>query len=50
MTTGSWSFEPNLERLRREEDPRHDLVRDVADALRSGDTHTLEAWGEWYTL
>ena len=50
VTTGSWSFEPNLERLRREEDPRHDLVRDVANALRSGDTRTLEARGEWYTL
>ena len=50
VTIGSWSFEPNLERLRREEDPRHDLVRDVADALGSGDTHTLEAWGEWYSL
>lgn len=50
VTTGSWSFEPNVERLRREEDPRHDLVRDVADALGSGDTHTLETWGEWYTL
>ena len=50
VTTGSWSFEPNLERLRREKDPRHDLVRDVADALRSGDTRTLEARGEWYAL
>ena len=50
VTTGSWSFEPNLERLRREKDPRYDLVRDVADALRSGDTRTLEARGEWYAL
>jgi len=50
VTTGSWSFEPNLKRLRREKDPRHDLVRDVADALRSGDTRTLEARGEWYAL
>ena len=50
VTTGSWSFEPNLERLRREKDPRYDLVRDVADALSSGDTRTLEARGEWYTL
>ena len=50
VTTGSWSFEPNLERLRREKDPRYGLVRDVADALRSGDTRTLEARGEWYTL
>ena len=50
VTTGSWSFESDLERLRREEDPRHDLVRDVADALRSGDTRTLEARGEWYAL
>ena len=50
VTTGPWSFEPNLKRLRREKDPRHDLVRDVADALRSGDTRTLEARGEWYAL
>ena len=50
VTTGSWSFEPNLERLRREKDPRYDLVRDVADALRSGDTQTLESRGEWYAL
>ena len=50
VTTGSWSFESDLERLRREEDPRHDLVRDVADALHSGDTRTLEARGEWYAL
>jgi len=50
VTTGSWSFEPNLERLRREKDPHYDLVRDVADALSSGDTRTLEARGEWYTL
>ena len=50
VTTGSWSFEPNLERLRREKDPRYDLVRDVADALSSGDTQTLEARGEWYAL
>ena len=50
VTTGSWSFESNLERLRREKDPRYDLVRDVADALSSGDTQTLEARGEWYAL
>ena len=50
VTTGSWSFEPNLERLRREKDPRYDLVRDVADALSSGDTQTLESRGEWYAL
>ena len=50
VTTRSWSFESDLEHLRREEDPRYDLVRDVADALRSGDTRTLEARGEWYTL
>ena len=50
VTTGSWSFEPSLERLRREKDPRYDLVRDVADALSSGDTQTLESRGEWYAL
>ena len=50
VTTGSWSFEPDLERLRREKDPRYDLVRDVADALRSGDARALEARGEWYAL
>ena len=50
VTTGSWPFEPNLERLRREKDPRYDLVRDVADALSSGDTQTLESRGEWYAL
>ena len=50
VTTGSWSFEPNLNRLRREKDSRYDLVRDVADALSSGDTQTLESRGEWYAL
>ena len=50
VTTGSWPVEPNLERLRREKDPRYDLVRDVADALSSGDTQTLESRGEWYAL
>ena len=38
VTTGDWSFEMNLERVRREEDPRLELLEAVAQALRDGDT------------
>ena len=50
VTTGGWSFEENLERLRQEEDPRYELARAVAEALRNGDTSTLDDFEEWRDL
>ena len=50
MTTGDWSFEMNLERLRREEDPRLELLEAVARTLRDGDTSRLDAFEEWRDL
>ena len=50
VTTGDWSFEMNLERLRREEDPRLELLEAVAQALRDGDTSRLNAFEEWRDL
>ena len=50
VTTGDWSFEGNLERLRREEDPRYGLARAVAEALRTGDTSALDDFEEWRDL
>ena len=47
VTTGGWSFEMNLERLRSEEDPRTDLLEAVAQALEDGDTSRLDAFEEW---
>ena len=47
VTTGDWSFEMNLERLRSEEDPRTDLLEAVAQALEDGDTSRLDAFEEW---
>ena len=50
VTTGDWSFEENLERLRREEDPRYELAQAVAAALRTGDTSALDDFEEWHDL
>ena len=50
VTTGDWSFEGNLERLRQEEDPRYELARAVAEALRTGDTRALDDFEEWRDL
>ena len=50
VTTGDWSFEMNLERLRHEEDPRLELLEAVAQALRDGDTSRLNAFEEWRDL
>ena len=50
VTTGDWSFEMNLERVRREEDPRLELLEAVAQALRDGDTSRLDAFEEWRDL
>ncbi|WP_338567887.1 tetratricopeptide repeat protein [Arachnia propionica] len=50
VTTGDWSFEGNLERLRQEEDPRYELARAVAEALRTGDTSALNDFEEWRDL
>ena len=50
VTTGDWSFEMNLERLRREEDPRLDLLEVVARTLEDGDMSRLNAFGEWRDL
>ena len=50
VTTGGWSFEGNLERLRQEEDPRYELARAVAEALRTGDASALDDFEEWRDL
>ena len=50
VTTGDWSFEGNLERLRQEEDPRYELARAVAEALRNGDASALNDFEEWRDL
>ena len=50
VTTDDWSFEMNLERVRREEDPRLELLEAVAQALRDGDTSRLDAFEEWRDL
>ena len=50
VTTGGWPFEENLERLRQEEDPRYELARAVAEALRTGDTSALDDFEEWRDL
>jgi len=47
VTTDDWSFEMNLERVRREEDPRLELLEAVAQALRDGDMSRLNAFEEW---
>ena len=50
VTTDDWSFEGNLERLTQEEDPRYELARAVAEALRTGDTSALNDFEEWRDL
>ena len=50
VMTGDWSFEMNLERLRREEDPRLELLEAVARTLEDGDTSRLDAFEEWRDL
>ena len=50
VTTGDWSFEENLERLRREEDPRYEFAWAVAEALRTGDASALNDFEEWRDL
>ena len=50
VTTGDWSFEGNLERLRREEDPRLPLAEALARAVESGQTTELQAFDEWREL
>ena len=50
VTTGGWSFEGNLERIKQEEDPRYELARAVAEALRTGDTSALNDFEEWRDL
>ena len=50
VTTGDWSFEMNLERLRSEENPRLDLLEAVARTLEDGDTSRLDAFEEWRDL
>ena len=49
-TTGDWSFEVNLERVRREEDPRRELLEAVAQTLADGDMSRLDAFEEWRDL
>ena len=50
VTTDDWSFEGNLERLTQEEDPRYELAREVAEALRTGDASALDDFEEWRDL
>lgn len=50
VTTGDWSFEMNLERLRNEEDPRLELLEAVARTLEDGDMARLDAFEEWRDL
>ena len=50
VTTGDWSFEMNLERLRREADPRLELLEAVARTLEDGDMARLDAFEEWRDL
>ena len=50
VTTGDWSFEMNLERIRREGDPRLELLEAVARTLGDGDTSRLDAFEEWRDL
>ena len=50
VKTGDWSFEMNLERLRREEDPRLELLEAMARTLKDGDTSRLDAFEEWRDL
>ena len=50
VTTGDWSFEGNLERLRQKEDPRYGLAQAVAEALRTGDASALDDFEEWRDL
>jgi len=50
VKTGDWSFEMNLERLRREEDPRLELLEAMAHTLKDGDTSRLDAFEEWRDL
>ena len=50
VTTGDWSFEMNLERLRREADPRLNLLEAVARTLEDCDTSRLDAFEEWRGL
>ena len=50
MTTGDWSFEMNLERLLRKENPRLELLEAAARTLGDGDTSRLDAFEEWRDL
>ena len=50
VTTGDWSFEENLARLKQEEDPRYELARAVAEALRNGNASALDDFEEWRDL
>ena len=50
VTTGDWSFEMNLERLRREEAPRLEVLEAVARTLEDGNASRLDAFEEWRDL
>ena len=43
-------FEGNLERLKKEENPRYELARAVAEALQDGDASALDDFEEWRNL
>ena len=50
VTTGDWSFEMNLDRLRHEENPRLELLEAVARTLEDGNTSWLDTFKEWRDL
>ena len=50
VTTGDWSFEVNLERVRREKGPRLELLEAVSRTLEDGDMARLDAFEEWRDL
>ena len=47
VITGNWSFEGNLDRLRKEGDPRLELAEALTRTLRDGDTSRLNTFPEW---
>ena len=50
LSTGDWSFQPNIDRMKADTDPRTELVEAVAAALAKGDATGLDAYEEWRAL
>ena len=47
LSTGTWSFQPNIRRLRDIKDPRIGLIQALARAMAKGDPSELDAFDEW---